>query len=46
MEQIDVEMDNVEFFRTLPNLIDDQHEMGNGVAHCRIEPERATGTGE
>ena len=45
MEKIDVKMDNVEFLRAFAHLIDHQHEVGNGVAHCRIKAERANTAG-
>src|ERR1700683_345910 len=45
MEQIDVKMENVELIRTLPDLINHQHEVRNDVAHCRIKAERTGTTG-
>src|ERR1700680_1315997 len=45
MDQIDVKMENVEFLRVLPYLIDHQHEVWNAVAHGRIKAERTSTTG-
>src|SRR5271170_2244772 len=45
MKQIDVKMKNVELVRALPNLINHQHEVWNGVAHGRIEAKRMSATG-
>ena len=44
MEQIDVEMENVEFLRVLTYLIDHQHKVRNAVVHGWIEPKRAAAT--
>jgi hypothetical protein len=45
MEHIDVKMQDVEVLRALAHLVDHQHEVRNGVAHRRIEAERARATG-
>jgi hypothetical protein len=43
MEQVNVEMKNVEFLRTLAYVIDHQHTVRNDVGHRGIKTER-TGT--
>jgi hypothetical protein len=40
VEEIDVKVNDVKLFRAFAHLIDHQHEVGNNVAHGRIEADR------